>query len=176
MKKKGFIGSFFFLIAADFLLKLYACNSIPKMTWFHTVYPFGGIGIFRDFYGISFSLNRVENTGAAWGIFSNYSDYLFLFRCLVILSLILFAAFFNKQPSRKIPLLLIISGATGNILDYMIYGYVVDFFHFNFWGYTFPIFNLADAMITTGVGLIFLQSLLAKKKRKAPPKKAPGAA
>jgi signal peptidase II len=176
VKKKGFIVSFFLLLASDLVLKFCALKYIPKMTWFHTVYPFGGIGIFRDFHGISFSLNCVENTGAAWGIFSEHSDYLFIFRCIVVVSLILFAAFFNKQASRRIPLLLIISGASGNILDYMIYGHVIDFFHFNFWGYTFPIFNLADSMITTGVGVIFLQSFLSKKKRKAPPKKAPGTA
>jgi len=174
MKKKNYLISFFFLLASDFFLKYYALRSIPKMTWFHTAYPYGGVGVFRDFHGISFSLNRVENTGAAWGLFSEYSDALFVLRCIVIIGLILFASFFNKKPARRIPLLIIISGAIGNVLDYLIYGHVIDLFHFNFWGYTFPIFNLADSMISTGVAVIFMQSLWDKKKAKA--KKVPEAA
>jgi signal peptidase II len=43
------------------------------------------------------------------------------------------------------------------VLDYLLYGHVIDFFHFVFWGYSFPIFNCADSYITLGVlGLIFL--------------------
>ena len=45
---------------------------------------------------------------------------------------------------------LIAVGAIGNALDYCLYGHVIDFIHFTFWGRTFPIFNLADTYITLG--------------------------
>ncbi len=125
------------------------------MSWFHTLYPYGGIGVFRDFYGISFSLNRVENTGAAWGLFSHFSGYLFFLRCAIALTLLVYLLFFNKISARVFPLLLILAGATGNIVDFLLYGYVVDLFHFNFWGYTFPVFNVADMCIFLGVLAIF---------------------
>jgi signal peptidase II len=39
----------------------------------------------------------------------------------------------------------------------LLYGHVVDFLHFTFWGYSFPIFNLADTYITLGViGLLLM--------------------
>lgn len=51
---------------------------------------------------------------------------------------------------------LIVTGAAANAFDYLRYGYVVDFFHFTFWGYSFPIFNLADTYITLGAASLFL--------------------
>jgi signal peptidase II len=47
--------------------------------------------------------------------------------------------------------MLIIAGGIGNILDYFIYGHVVDMFHFILWGYSFPVFNVADASIFMGI-------------------------
>lgn len=150
------------LLLSDIGLKYYTFKNIAKMTWADTSYPFGGIGIFQNFLnGISFSLNHVENIGAAWGIFSSYSDYLFLARIFIVLGLTIYVLFFNSYAFRKIPLFLIITGATGNIIDFFLYGHVIDMFHFNFWGYTFPIFNLADSMIFIGVCLLFF---LSKKK------------
>jgi signal peptidase II len=137
------------------------------MTWFHTEYPYGGIGVFKDFYGISFSLNHVENMGAAWGMFADHSEVLFVLRCIVILALFAYTIFINREPQRKIPFLCILAGATGTVCDYVVYGHVIDIFHLNFWGYTFPLFNVADTLICTGVFLLFFQSFL-KKKGKAP--------
>lgn len=45
---------------------------------------------------------------------------------------------------------LIMGGATGNLIDYFRFGYVIDMFHFTFWGYSFPVFNFADAAISIG--------------------------
>lgn len=164
MKKKTWIFSFLALLLLDAAVKYWTYCSVPRMNLFHS-YPYGGIGVFEDFFGISFSLNRLENKGAAWGLFANYSGLLLAIRCVVVLGLFFYALFMNQDAKKNFPFLLILSGATGNIFDFIIYGYVIDLFHFNFWGYTFPIFNLADSFISIGVTLLLLPALFEKRKK-----------
>lgn len=49
-----------------------------------------------------------------------------------------------------IPIAMIIGGAIGNLLDRLMFGYVIDFLQFG----SFPVFNVADSFITTGVILL----------------------
>ena len=121
-------------------------------------YPYGGISVFKNFCGIDFSIVHQINTGAAWGMFSNFQDYLLFFRIVMIGVILSYLVFFNKTPLRRLPLLLILSGAIGNVSDYFIYGHVVDMFYFNFWGYSYPVFNIADSVIFSGVAMLFFQS------------------
>lgn len=55
---------------------------------------------------------------------------------------------------------LIIGGAIGNLIDRFLYGHVIDYFLFHTPGWSFAIFNLADAAITVGAGLVILDELL----------------
>lgn len=125
-------------------------------------YPYGGMGIFHDFFGINFSIVHATNTGAAWGLFAGFQEYLLYFRIFFVAMLFIYVLFFNKQFSHHLPLFLIITGAVGNIIDYFIYGHVVDLFYFNFWGYSYPVFNVADAAIFSGVALYIIRSGLKK--------------
>lgn len=146
MIRKGFF--FFFLLALDIASKIAALEWIPPLKF--TEYPFGGIALFSQF-GISFSLNCVANTGAAWGLFPGHPALLFAFRAVVILGLIAYLLVFHRGETPRFPLWLIATGAIGNALDFLFYGYVVDFLHFVFWGHSFPLFNFADSYITCGV-------------------------
>jgi signal peptidase II len=66
----------------------------------------------------------------------------------------------------KLAFAFILGGAVGNLIDRVIYGQVVDFIHFDFYnghpfGGTFylslwPIFNIADVAISTGVGIMLV--------------------
>ncbi|MBS0626556.1 MAG: signal peptidase II [Verrucomicrobia bacterium] len=161
---KKLAAFFVFLLACDFLTKKAALGWIPPVKWM-SPYPFGGIGIF-DVGAITFSLNFVTNTGAAWGIFPDHSGFLFGLRAVVISALIIYLSFFNKGKTPAFPMWLIVTGATGNAIDYLSYGHVIDFLHFTFFGHTFPVFNLADSYITLGaVGLFFSTKM---KKVEAP--------
>ena len=131
---------FLFLLILDIATKLSAIQWIPPLS--SNSYPFGGIGIF-SLGGITFSLNYIVNTGAAWGLFAGYSGLLFGLRTLIILGLVFFIP-------KRFPIWLVVTGAIGNAIDYCLYGHVIDFFHFTFWGYTFPIFNVADSCVTVG--------------------------
>lgn len=58
---------------------------------------------------------------------------------------------------------LILGGAIGNIIDRLVYGAVVDFIRWHAYGYSWPVFNIADAAITVGVGLLIVESLIGGK-------------
>lgn len=143
------------LFGLDFVSKNFAVHYLPLIHWSEG-YPFHGVGIF-DLGKVTFSLNFVTNTGAAWGLFANQAGWLFLIRLGVILGLVFFLTVFNKGKIPAFPLWLIVTGALGNALDYGLYGHVIDFFHFTFWGSSFPVFNFADSYITLGaIALFFL--------------------
>ena len=54
----------------------------------------------------------------------------------------------------------ILGGAIGNVIDRLLYGYVVDFLDFHWHGIHFPAFNLADSAITLGAVCLILDELL----------------
>lgn len=157
----AYIGLFVFL--ADFLSKAFTNAYLPLMKYGWLWYPYGGIGVFKNFLGIEFSLSHQINHGAAWGLFADYQMPLLYLRMGLIVLLFIYALFLNKRSSWNIPLALIIAGATGNVLDYFIYGHVVDMLHFVLWGYDFPVFNIADSAIFIGITSLLLLSSLEKK-------------
>ncbi len=135
----------------DFLFKWYTSHYLPLMRNSWSWYPYGGIGVFKNFFGIEFSLTHQINSGAAWGLFSQYQVPLLYFRIFLIASLLIYSIWFNPYKNWRIPFALIIAGALGNICDYYLYGHVIDMFHFVLWGYDCPIFNVADSAIFIGV-------------------------
>ena len=56
-------------------------------------------------------------------------------------------------------LALILGGALGNVLDRIEHGFVVDFIHVHWGAAYFPAFNVADAAITVGAGLLLFDAL-----------------
>jgi signal peptidase II len=146
-----------FVLLADILSKFLTATYLPLMQFSPPSYPYGGVGIFKNFFGIEFSLSHQINFGAAWGVLAEYQMPLHYLRLVFIMGLIVYAIFYNKQPRFTIPLALIISGAIGNVLDYFFYGHVIDMLHFVLWGYDFPVFNVADSCIFLGIAsLCFL--------------------
>lgn len=122
-----------------------------------------GIPVFQNFAGIDFTITLALNRGAAWGFFANFQTVLLAVRVVVILGMFVYLFFLNKNPSYQFPLILIIAGAIGNVIDYFLYRYVIDFLSFNLWGYHFPVFNFADTFITIGVFLLILVGMFNKK-------------
>ncbi len=55
---------------------------------------------------------------------------------------------------------MILSGAVGNVIDRLRWGYVVDFIHVNWTGFSFPAFNVADICINIGAGCWLLDMVL----------------
>ena len=166
MRRFLFLSLFVFsLLAADFFLKSYVHHFFSPMGLV-PFFPYGGVGVFENVLGIYFSLVHVVNKGAAWGMLSSYHQYLFYGRLLIIGIMILYLFLFSMR-AQTIPLLLIITGALGNVLDHLLYGHVIDMFYFQFWGSSFPVFNIADSAIFCGIMTLILQSYT-KKAQKTP--------
>lgn len=157
----GLLALFILLLdqGSKYLVHLYIPPMVHEAQW----YPYNGIGLFENLFGVEFSLVHATNTGAAWGLFSDFQNYLVAFRVVFITVLFLYLVRYNKNPALKIPLTLIIAGAIGNIVDYVVYGHVIDMFHFVFWNHHYPVFNIADSAICAGVGLIILMALFNQK-------------
>ncbi len=109
-----------------------------------------------------FSLTYRTNDGAIWGMMQGYN---WLFGLVSILAIAGIIYFFNKEELKIWPqvfLALILAGAMGNLVDRLIYGYVIDFIEFSFW----PTFNLADSFITIGVLSMVIHLIPAKTQEK----------
>lgn len=99
-----------------------------------------------------FYLTLVHNKGAAFGILKGQTGFFILTAFLaVILILLNLKGNSHKQPLiYNISLSLILAGGAGNLIDRLLYGYVVDFIDFRVW----PVFNIADSAITIGAALL----------------------
>lgn len=155
---KGPIILIFFVLAIDTLSKFLTQHYLPQMNAYYW-YPYGGIAVFKNFLGIEFSISHATNKGAAWGAFSQYQIPLLLLRMGLIFGLVGYFLFRKRTQWQQGCLALILAGAIGNVIDYFVYGHVIDMLHFNLFGYDFPVFNLADTAIFLGVcGYLFSSS------------------
>jgi signal peptidase II len=130
---------------------------------------FSPVGCLQGGYGCGFrelspmfDLRMVWNRGVSFGMFRADSG---LGRwALVAMSFAISGVFvwWLRTAARKlrgVALGLVIGGALGNVIDRIRFGAVVDFLDFS--GLFFPwVFNVADAAITIGAGLLLLDFLL----------------
>lgn len=104
-----------------------------------------------------FSITYVRNIGAAFSIMEN-SRILFIIIGFISLILIYKYLIMNKVINKylMISYSMLIGGIIGNMIDRIIYGYVIDYLSFNIFGYSAPIFNLADTFIVVSIIMLLL--------------------
>lgn len=156
------------LLFLDFASKAYV-NALFPFAANNEAFLFREIPVFSGFLGgIDFSISLAYNPGVAWGLFAHIPMLILFLRVAVIIGLFCYLFFFRETSKGNFAFVLIIAGALGNIVDCLIYGTVIDFLRFDFWGYTFPIFNFADSFISIGVTLFFISNLItaSAKRRK----------
>ncbi|MBR1376821.1 MAG: signal peptidase II [Bacilli bacterium] len=109
------------------------------------------IVIINDFFNIT----PAYNYGAAWSVFNGQRLFLILIS-IIVLVLIYFIFIKGKKLKKmeSITLGLLTGGIIGNLIDRVIYGYVIDYLDFKIFGYDYPIFNLADTFIVISVILL----------------------
>lgn len=94
------------------------------------------------------------NTGSVFGLFKGQQLPLILL-AIAVIAVILYLIFSGRLPKDRLARLgavLLLAGAVGNLIDRVMRGAVFDFIDFQIW----PVFNLADAMLTGGVfGLLY---------------------
>lgn len=108
--------------------------------------------------GTFFTLEKVHNIGAAWGILGGSTFFLVLISAIALIVLNEYLR--QEKKFSKISVLgygLLMGGILGNLIDRILYGYVIDFLSFRFGSYQFPVFNFADMGIVIGIGFLFIE-------------------
>ncbi len=102
-------------------------------------------------------LNYVENRGVAFGMFENMR-WIFVALTSVIIVILLYIIIFKKLKSKMflISSALIIGGGIGNLIDRVLYGYVIDYLQLSFFS---PVCNFADYAVTVGTVLLVIYLL-----------------
>lgn len=108
-----------------------------------------------------FHLTYVENRGAAFGMLQG-KHLFFIVVTLVVVAFV--SIYYFKLPMEKkyhwmrLALILLISGAIGNLIDRVRLNYVIDFLYFKL--IDFPVFNVADICVVIGVSILSIFILL----------------
>ena len=143
------------------LLSLVLVDQFSKLWITKNLLPGESVNIlpFLDLY-------LIFNTGIAFSLFNDGGNFgrwvLVLLVLLVCLYLLYVLISEELRKYETLALLMILSGGFGNLIDRVLWGYVIDFIHLYYENYSFYIFNLADTFITIGV-IIYILDLLAMK-------------
>ena len=132
------------LIVIDIVIKLIISNNLILNQ---------SISVINNFFYITY----VKNTGVAWSILSGKINLIIVITLAIIILLIIYI--FNKKSYGVLEIIsysMLLSGSIGNLIDRIIYGYVIDYLDFNILGYDYPIFNFADICIVIGIILILI--------------------
>lgn len=110
-----------------------------------------------------FNLTLAHNTGAAFSFLAGAGGWQrwFFVALAVVISLVLVIWLKRLAQTAKleaISLALIIGGAIGNVIDRLVYGYVIDFLDVYVGTYHWPAFNIADSAICVGAVLLIIDS------------------
>jgi signal peptidase II len=148
MKKKTEIFSY----CAFFLITLIIDRITKKLALIYAQQPIEITSF------LSFDL--VFNKGITGGMLQAKSMYAFVALTVSVLFISVALAYYMYQRWKYnnyiIGEVLTLSGAVSNIFDRFMYEGVIDFIHISFFGWSFPIFNLADVYIVMGVFIMFL--------------------
>ena len=151
MKKIGFISLIFIIV--DIIVKIIVSKCIDL---------YDGIVLIPNFFAITY----VRNTGAAFSVLEN-NRILFIVIGLVALYLI-YRYLIRDKSLNKLSIIsysMLLGGIIGNMIDRIVYGYVIDYLSFNIFGYNFPVFNLADTFIVVSVILIIINEGVVSRGR-----------
>ena len=111
-----------------------------------------------------FNVVRVHNSGAAFSFLAGAGGWQRWFFTVIGVGAALIILWLLKshagQKLFSFAMACILGGAIGNVIDRLLYGYVVDFLDFHGLGWHFPAFNIADSAITVGAACLILDELL----------------
>jgi len=106
-----------------------------------------------------FSLVHCRNPGAAWSLFTDYTEVLAILSAAVLVALVVwFDRLVEGFPERAVALGVVFGGIAGNLVDRVAYGEVVDFLLVYWRAFQWPVFNIADSAISCGVTVFVLSS------------------
>jgi signal peptidase II len=140
----GYAALFFWAFVIDRVTKYWVLNYLTSNSQI------------TSFLSFEFVMNR----GISWGFFHSDAHAPFVLLSLMIFGVVMLLASFAYRRLREEDLIigevLVIAGALSNIVDRVIYQGVIDFIVFSWGSLSFPAFNIADACIVIGVGIMFI--------------------
>lgn len=148
------------IITADFLTKLWALSKLQYMQSVEVVPGF-------------WNWTLVHNTGAAFSFLADAGGWQKWFFSILAIIISAVCVVMLKKTERNdwrtaLPLALIVGGALGNVIDRLRFGYVIDFVHWYWNDFHWPVFNLADSAISVAAVLLIVFSFTTDKKPSAP--------
>jgi len=108
-----------------------------------------------------FRFDLVFNTGAAYGVFSDFTSILLWLGVIAIAYIVYSLRTLVRHPMEMVAFGCILAGALGNTFDRLVYGQVTDFINI----LIIPVFNLADVFLNIGLGAVLLHYLLYERKK-----------
>ena len=107
-----------------------------------------------------FNIAYITNSGGAFGLFGDSHEVIRIILFLLVPIICVFFIFMMLEETQNrfqvMALAFILGGASGNYLDRVSLGYVVDFIDWHVKGWHWPTFNVADSFIVTGVFIMLL--------------------
>lgn len=110
-----------------------------------------------------FNLTHLHNTGAAFSMLHDNNLFFILLSSAVFIALIVLRRHFTGLLMQW-GWILLLSGIIGNVTDRIRLGHVVDFLDFQFGGYHWPAFNVADSCICIAAGLFVISGFVTPKE------------
>jgi len=115
------------------------------------------------------ALRKAYNYGAAFsflGDASGWQRWFFIVLALVVMGILV--TWLRRLPpgntGARVALVLILGGAAGNVIDRLVYGYVIDFIDVFYGSWHWPTFNIADSAISVGAFLLLLDAFREHRK------------
>jgi len=146
-KKSGFT---FFLISLCVVL----LDQITKFFIRNSMSIGESIPVIKNIFHITY----VTNVGASFGIMQGKITLLIWLSIIVIGIILFYYDKIQEKKSLQIFFGLILGGTLSNLIDRLLFGFVIDFFDFRIW----PVFNIGDSCIC--IGVVFLMIYFIRKE------------
>ncbi len=162
MNKKDIFWKLGYLLAAG---AVFLIDQTTK-AWAVRRLRFGDeISVISNFLNFAYA----ENRGVAFSMLDNHGDAgRWGLSAVAFIAAVLVLYFFWKTPRSDDRILgalaLLLAGIVGNVVDRMRLGFVVDFIDVQFGSWHYPTFNVADAAICIGAGILLLDMFFTRKK------------
>jgi signal peptidase II len=139
------------LICAVIIILCVAVDQVTKWLALTYLAPLDSVPLIKNVLHLTY----IENTGAAFGMLKNHRWVFMIVSTAAIIVII--AYLIKKKPENaavRLALSLIVAGGTGNMIDRVMRGFVVDFIDVRI--IKFYVFNGADSFVTVGCALLII--------------------
>ena len=152
-----------FIISSLLVFSIFLLDRLSKIYVIYLDKKFSGSEIYSSKF---LNIELYWNTGIAFGLFSFSENYLYNLLTFVIVTVIMIIIFMIaiSKDFKKYPLLMILGGALGNLVDRIFFKAVPDFIDFHFQNFHWFIFNVADIFISIGIIFMILLEIIANNK------------